>query len=113
KASTPNEKPHVEHMGELAAFYNPQEFNPSNIAPLINEENKPEVTTDVSMGIRFSAWIIDIAAISFMFSTAMISIIFATDMPFDVLNPIMISNDLSTSFIAIFMMFYIFYFTFL
>ena len=113
KSNTTLEQPHVEHMGELAAFYNPQEINTANIAPLVREDERPYVMSEVSMTTRFFAWIVDLAVVSFMFTTAMISILFAADMPFDTLSPFMISNDLSTSFITIFLMFYIFYFTFL
>ena len=114
QTSTPDTKPHVEHMGELAAFYNTEEFNPANVAPLVKEEEITEtVMSEVSMGIRFTAWVVDVAVVAFMFGTAMVSILFTADMPFDLLNPIMVSSDLSTGLLGIFTMFYIFYFTFL
>jgi uncharacterized RDD family membrane protein YckC len=113
KTAAPDSKPHVEHMGELAAFYNNEEFNPANVAPLVKSEAVAHLNPEVSMGVRFVAWIVDLAVVTFMFITAIISILFASDMPLDLINPVMISNDLSVSFVAIFLMFYTFYFTFL
>lgn len=112
KVSHNDQRPHVEHMGELAAFYENPTIDTSNIAPLIKTEERPDVV-DVSMFTRFSAWIVDLLVISFMFATSIISIFALADMPYDLLNPVMISKDIVTSFGTLFLMFYIFYFSFL
>lgn len=106
------EKKHVEHMGELAAFYNPTAIDTKNIAPLVKEE-EVEVLADASMGIRLMAWLVDVAVVTFMFITAIVSIFMVADMPFDSLSPLFFTSDIGTNFVVLFMMFYVFYFSFL
>lgn len=106
------DKNHVEHMGDLAAFYHTTELDPSNIAPLVKEE-EVDVVSDANFGVRFAAWLVDFMVVSFMFITAIVSIFAVTDMPFDNLSPLFFTSDIGTNFVILFVMFYMFYFSFL
>ena len=107
------------HMGELSAFYEADTQTPvqkieSEISLQVEEESayaQPSIMAP--MHFRFVAWLLDVSILLTTMVFTIGSILIFADLPMDTFNIMMISDELSVSFIAIAIMFYMFYFTLL
>jgi uncharacterized RDD family membrane protein YckC len=102
------------NMGELAPFYN--ENNSAQTTPpvlALEEKSEEEFVSIAHMGMRLFAWIIDILVLITSMLVTFASIVFFAELPMESLSALMISDQISTSFLFIGSLFYIFYFTFL
>ncbi len=103
------------HMGELSAFYDVTNEE-SEVSDLIIGENSAEsVQTSLMSPLhyRFFAWLIDISLLLTVMVFTIASILVFAELPLETLNLFMLSDELQVSFISIFGMFYLFYFTLL
>lgn len=99
------------NMGELSAFYKNEEAPVINDLPDLVEKVEKIETHDASITMRFFAWAIDSLVVFTMLLTTIFAIIVMADMPLEFLNFYMITDDLRYSFIAMFFMYYLFYFS--
>lgn len=103
------------NMGELAPFYADSE-KAFNKAPKLSDTLSDEIELryhDASNTYKAGAWFIDVILVSAMFILCLGSIFLFAEFPFSYIENIMVSNDIFFSFVSLYLMFYVFYFTFL
>ena len=102
------------NRGELAPFYSENEqmeISTPNIELSI-EQGVPDIRPAI-MGMRTLAWLIDIVILATSLLVTFASIIFFAELPLEVINLVMISDQIFVSLAFISLMYYVFYFTFL
>lgn len=117
--NTQTEEKSSVNMGELAPFYADTELvtpKPEQIVDLASgievEDDLSQQVSDASLPIRFTAWLIDISILLTSMLVTFTSIIYFADLPMEILNIFMISDELFMSFVSLTLMFYTFYFSF-
>lgn len=101
------------HMGDLSPFYTDSSVNVDEI-PTLNDiaHTKTEFRYyDAPMAVRLKAWLVDTLVIFSMCAISTGSLFVVSDMPLDALAKVMVSTDILVSLVAIYMLFYMFYFT--
>jgi hypothetical protein len=104
------------NMGELAPFYadntevKPEVEQVIDLASVELEETIEDV--DASLPLRFCAWFIDLSILLTTLLVTFTSIIYFSDLPMEIINIFMISDELFMSFTCLSLMFYTFYFSF-
>jgi uncharacterized RDD family membrane protein YckC len=102
------------NMGDLSPFYANNTSKEVQQEIKISESVAPAVKVkEANIVTRFFAWAIDMIMLVAIMLVTITGILFATEMPMEILNIFMLSDDLLVSFAAISAMFYIFYFSFL
>jgi hypothetical protein len=103
------------NMGDLSPFYAKTE-NTTAVETKIElalEENIVESVGEASLVSRMVAWAIDLIMLTAIMLVTITGILISSEMPLEIINIFMLSDDLVMSFIGLSTMFYIFYFTFL
>lgn len=100
------------NMGELAPFYNAEVTKPVK-EELNLEKSVEQKVLKSSLGLRFCAWGIDIVVLLTVMTVTFASIIYFSDLPMEIINLFMVSDELVLSFGLISILFYVFYFSFL
>lgn len=99
------------NMGELSAFYADEtQLEVNDLPDLVSKVEKIK-TYDASLTTRCFAWAVDALIVFTMLLTTIFAIMIMADMPLEFLNFYMITDDLRYSFIAMYLMYYIFYFS--
>lgn len=117
KNYTHDEKKQNINMGDLSPFYNNepkqlhQEIELS--IPLTQDEEQVIENESATYLSRTIAWGIDMIMLTAIMLITVTGILISTDVPLEIINVFMISDDLLMSFTALSAMFYIFYFSFL
>ena len=104
------------NMGDLSPFYEtPKTIQTKTILTEIFEDEVEDevVAVEASLNSRFYAWAIDFLVLVSVLTLTFASIIFFAELPLEVLNIFMVSSEIPESFLAIFLLFFLFYFTFL
>jgi len=107
------------NMGELAPFYNSQEGDqPVRELNLNQDTNTAENVMiannyEATLGLRFGAWLLDMAVLTTLMFLLFTSIIFLAELPLEFFSIFMVSDDILISFLVITSLFYTFYFSFL
>lgn len=107
--STQVEKSQNISMGELAPFYD--NANETQTPPLDLHIQEVELI-EASMSSRFGAWSVDLVLITSIITVALVSIVFAAQIPLSYLRENLFDLDLVVSLMAISSLFYSFYFSF-
>lgn len=99
-------------MGELAPFYESETTKEIELS--LNETEQANYSNDVeaSLALRLGAWSLDLMILLTVTVVTISAIIIFANLPLDVLSNLMISDDITISAIALFSMFYVFYFSF-
>lgn len=103
----------VNHMGDLSPFYRDNSTNVDEIPSMsdISQNTTEYRYFDAPMSLRLKAWCVDLLVIFAMFAITIGSVFVFSDMPLDSLAKFMISSEIAPSLLAIYGMFYIFYFS--
>jgi uncharacterized RDD family membrane protein YckC len=100
------------NMGELAPFYTSAETT-SVIKPIeVALTKKKELLVEANSFKRAIAWLIDFTLITVLMAIALVSILFLADYPLNFIHAVMVNDVIIQSFLFIYLMFYIFYFSF-
>jgi uncharacterized RDD family membrane protein YckC len=114
KSSFDSEKADNINMGDLSPFYNKTQTSAEVETQIeLSSTDLHEEVIEASMISRTIAWAIDIIMLTSIMLITITGILISSDMPLEIINIFMLSDDLVVSFIALSTMFYIFYFSFL
>ena len=104
------------NMGELAPFYadtTEVKVEPQQILELATKEIQETINEiDASLPMRFCAWFIDLSILLTTMLVTFTSIIYFSELPMEIINVFMVSDELFMSFTLLSLMFYTFYFSF-
>lgn len=114
KPTTVDIKP---NMGDLAPFYTNTTESQTTTLPVteVVEEEVIEAPNYIlaSTTKKFMAWSVDFFLLISVLCLTMASIIFFADLPMEIISTFMLFDEIPTSALTIFTLFYLFYFSFL
>lgn len=99
-------------MGELAPFYESEVKGQIELSLDGSASDTHSQTYVASFSQRLGAWVLDLMILLTVTIVTLSGIVIFSDLPLDIVNSFMISDDISVSALAFFGMFYLFYFSF-
>jgi uncharacterized RDD family membrane protein YckC len=105
-------------MGDLAPFYQEQKKESVSLDIEVSKEEDDHegianaMVESASMIIRFGAWLMDMIIINALFFISFISMMLTSRTPLTVVRELLMSVDLFITIMPIYVIFYIFYFSF-